>query len=64
MDGFITKEDIRLLFSYIPFKRSPLDDEEQKIEASSSISQGHGTNEGLFDTDQGRNLNFRDRLND
>ena len=57
-DGFITAEDVRLLLSYIPFRKSKPGCKQNESEIKLGSEE---TREGLYDEAEGRNLDFKQR---
>lgn len=76
-DGFITPEDIRIMMSYMPFNRnvqiqnvqSMIDNRGiDNLTASGSPNnrtiQRHKQREGLYQDEEGKNINYNDRISD
>ena len=57
MDGFISSEDVRLLLSYIPFRKSNSGSGKRSSDAKESCED----REGLYEASEGRNLDFKQR---
>ena len=60
-DGFITKEDIRLILSYIPFSRSVMAGEGVIEILDMQYKNSSPAKEGLYEADEGKNLKKKDR---
>lgn len=66
-DGLITPEDIRLLMSYMPFKRNTnvMESRGRKRQHMAPPRRLRSCNvEGLLQEGEGKNIDFNDRMND
>lgn len=68
-DGIITPEDIRMIMSYLPFKRNGklVEENDQYTRgrrASPSRIKSLNKVEGMLQESEGKNVNFSDRIND
>lgn len=62
-DNYITEEDVRIVLSYVPFKNgSPTVDGGFASMSHAMALISLGSNEGLYNSDQGRNLEYKDRV--
>lgn len=61
-DGLISKEDVRIVLSYIPFKRDV--NPESTEEKLSSMSAEKKVKEGLYEQEEGKVLEYKDRVTD
>jgi hypothetical protein len=67
----ISKEDVRIVLSYIPFKRDvapeSMSSQNSANQHSSSISvksNGASNKEGLYEQEEGKVLEYKDRVSD
>lgn len=77
-DGFITPEDIRIMMSYMPFNRNVQIQNVQSIldnrgidnltaggkPSSPSRHQRMKVKEGLYQDEEGKNIDYNDRIHD
>ena len=75
-DGLISKEDVRIVLSYIPFKRDVSESIEEKLQtmnvgggASGASHDGPRASlkqqkEGLYEQEEGKQLDYKDRVTD
>jgi hypothetical protein len=61
MDGLITKEDVRIILSYIPMRKSIFAEERTSI-LPSQVTKLAGAREGLYENEDGKNIDYKDRL--
>lgn len=61
MDGLITKEDVRIVLSYIPMKKNVLADERSSL-LPSQVGKLAGTKEGMYENEDGKNIDHKDRM--
>ena len=62
-DSLISKEDVRIVLSYIPFKRDEVGgvSSAQSVHSSASAQQ---KKEGLYEQEEGKQLEYKDRVSD
>ena len=75
-DGFVTPEDVRIMMSYMPFDRNvPINNVQQIIDSKGmeGVSSRLGSpvrgqrvkrQEGMYQEDEGRNVDYKDRISD
>lgn len=68
-DGYLTSEDIRIMMSYMPFKRnvktpSPNVIKLQQVSENSPTQRRQKYKEGLYEDDEGKNVAYFDRISD
>jgi hypothetical protein len=66
-DGLISKEDVRIVLSYIPFKREvTAESTEEKLSNMSLGPDGvkKTSKEGLYEQEEGKVLEYKDRVTD
>jgi Ca2+-binding EF-hand superfamily protein len=71
-DGFISKEDVRIVLSYVPFKRLELQESEVTVRkklssmnfnsAMKEVVPVPSKQEGLYEEHEGKALQYKDRL--
>lgn len=62
-DGLISKEDVRIVLSYIPFKRDQVDNFAHQT-PQSDTKNGTSKKEGLYEQEEGKVLEHKDRVTD
>jgi hypothetical protein len=64
-DGLISKEDVRIVLSYIPFKRDVTPESTaDKLSSMSIQGEAKKQKEGLYEQEEGKVLEYKDRVTD